>query len=36
MVGSTEDLGNWDPRRGIRMEWSEGDVWRVDIEVPAG
>jgi hypothetical protein len=36
MVGSTDELGNWDPREGISMTWSEGDVWHVDFEVAAG
>jgi len=35
MVGSTDTLGNWDPQRGVGMQWSEGDVWYVDLEVPA-
>ncbi|GBF93228.1 20S proteasome subunit beta [Raphidocelis subcapitata] len=36
IVGSSEDLGNWDPRRGVGMQWSEGDVWQVEFEVSAG
>jgi hypothetical protein len=36
IVGSSEDLGNWDPRRGVGMQWSEGDVWQVEFDVSAG
>ncbi|KIZ05022.1 hypothetical protein MNEG_2936 [Monoraphidium neglectum] len=36
MVGSNELLGNWDPKRGMGMRWSEGDVWVADFEVPPG
>lgn len=34
IVGSTEELGSWDPRRGLGMQWSEGDIWVCDFEVP--
>lgn len=36
MVGSSEQLGNWDPSRAMGMRWSEGDVWTVDLEVAPG
>jgi len=36
LVGSSDVLGNWDPRHGVGMQWSEGDVWQVDLEVSAG
>lgn len=36
MVGSTDLLGNWDPKRAMGMKWSEGDVWHVDFEVTPG
>ncbi|KAI8467083.1 MAG: carbohydrate-binding-like protein [Monoraphidium minutum] len=36
MVGSNELLGNWDPQRGVGMQWSEGDVWVADFEVAPG
>jgi hypothetical protein len=36
IVGSSDALGNWDPRKGVAMRWSEGDTWEVDFEVTAG
>eukprot|EP00249_Psilotum_nudum_P017681 c26438_g2_i1 orf=458-1372(+) len=36
VVGSDPVLGNWDPKAGIRMEWSEGHNWIVEMDVPDG
>jgi hypothetical protein len=35
LVGQGEALGNWDPNQGKRMEWSQGDVWTVQLELSA-
>ncbi len=34
LVGSDEFLGDWDVRRGVPMNWQDGDVWTVDLELP--
>jgi len=36
VCGGTEQLGNWDLEAAPAMEWSEGDVWSLDIISPAG
>lgn len=36
LVGSGENLGNWDVQHGKRMKWTDGDVWQVDFEVSPG
>lgn len=33
MVGSPSPLGEWDLSRGVCMTWTEGDIWRVDLEM---
>ena len=35
IVGDDERLGQWNVQQGVAMQWSEGDVWHVDLEVPA-
>ena len=34
LVGSDEYLGKWDAQRAVAMNWSHGDVWTVDLELP--
>ncbi len=34
LVGSDEFLGDWDVQRGVPMNWQDGDVWTVDLELP--
>ena len=34
LVGSDEYLGDWDVQRGVAMNWQDGDVWTVDLELP--
>lgn len=36
IVGSSADLGEWDPREAVSMRWSDGDVWECELEVSAG
>ncbi|XRB15059.1 CBM20 domain-containing protein [Pseudoscourfieldia marina] len=31
LVGSVPACGNWDPERGVEMEWTDGDVWTCDV-----
>ena len=33
VVGSAESLGNWDPKKKVVMNWSEGDIWRAELDV---
>lgn len=28
LVGSCPELGNWNIKEAVRLEWNEGDVWR--------
>ena len=34
LVGSDEYLGQWDAQRGVPMNWTHGDVWTVDLDLP--
>uniref|UniRef100_A0A383W2G5 CBM20 domain-containing protein n=1 Tax=Tetradesmus obliquus TaxID=3088 RepID=A0A383W2G5_TETOB len=34
ITGEAPGLGAWDPQHAARMEWSEGDVWRVSVPLP--
>lgn len=34
VVGSTVELGNWDPNNAIRLKWTEADNWSVQISLP--
>ena len=36
VVGNTDKLGRWDGQNGVYLKWSEGDVWKGSVEVPAG
>lgn len=36
LVGSDSVLGSWDVAQGPALQWSDGDVWTLDLEVPAG
>jgi hypothetical protein len=37
VVGNTTALGAWDEKsKGVALKWSEGDVWKGSVEVPAG
>ncbi|GMH42311.1 hypothetical protein BSKO_10230 [Bryopsis sp. KO-2023] len=33
LVGSGSPLGEWDVSRGLSMTWSDGDVWKADLDV---
>ena len=34
LVGSIEKLGQWDVARGLEMTWSDGDLWRAEVDIP--
>ncbi|CAG9333759.1 unnamed protein product [Blepharisma stoltei] len=36
IVGSEEFLGNWDPYKGLELEWSAGNYWNVSIPIGEG
>ncbi|GLT37592.1 hypothetical protein SLA2020_119000 [Shorea laevis] len=36
MVGDDPVFGLWDPESGIPMNWSEGHVWNVELDIPVG
>ena len=35
-VGSTVELGDWNVDRAPNFEWSEGNNWHKQLELPAG
>jgi hypothetical protein len=35
VVGNSEALGDWDPLKGIELEWTEGHMWRASVALPA-
>lgn len=36
VVGNVEQLGGWEVANGVPMEWSEGHVWRAEVDLPGG
>ena len=34
LLGSNTALGEWDPSRMLRMHWSPGQVWVLDVIIP--
>jgi len=34
IIGGSDFLGAWNVERAVPMEWSEGDVWTVDMNLP--
>ncbi|KAL5133462.1 Phosphoglucan, water dikinase, chloroplastic [Glycine soja] len=36
IVGGDPVLGSWDPLEALPMTWSEGHVWAVELDMPAG
>ena len=36
VTGFPEFLGNWDPLKGLELEWSVGNVWKVNILIGEG
>jgi len=35
-VGSAPQLGEWRPIDGAAMEWTDGNVWSVTLDLPSG
>ncbi|XP_049408215.1 uncharacterized protein LOC125871626 [Solanum stenotomum] len=36
LVGDDPMLGLWDPSNAVPLEWSEGHVWNVELDIPSG
>uniref|UniRef100_A0A7N0T339 CBM20 domain-containing protein n=1 Tax=Kalanchoe fedtschenkoi TaxID=63787 RepID=A0A7N0T339_KALFE len=36
MVGDDPMFGSWDPENAIPLEWSDGHVWIVQVDIPIG
>uniref|UniRef100_A0A0C9QWK9 TSA: Wollemia nobilis Ref_Wollemi_Transcript_3976_1719 transcribed RNA sequence n=1 Tax=Wollemia nobilis TaxID=56998 RepID=A0A0C9QWK9_9CONI len=36
VVGDDPQFGTWEPKVAIPLEWSEGDVWTTEVDVPVG
>eukprot|EP00951_Prasinocladus_malaysianus_P029440 scaffold271917_cov47-Prasinocladus_malaysianus.AAC.1 len=36
VIGGHPNLGEWNLDNALPMEWSEGNVWRADVDLPAG
>lgn len=35
LIGTGEKLGEWDLQRAVPMTWTDGDVWTVELKLPA-
>ncbi|CAG9324840.1 unnamed protein product [Blepharisma stoltei] len=36
VVGGEEFLGDWDPNKGLELEWRAGDYWEISILIGEG
>ncbi|KAJ6750297.1 hypothetical protein OIU85_000890 [Salix viminalis] len=36
IVGDDPLLGSWDPESGIPLNWSDGHLWTVELDIPVG
>ncbi|PHU07033.1 hypothetical protein BC332_23522 [Capsicum chinense] len=36
IVGDDPMLGSWDPSNAVPLDWSEGHVWSVELDIPSG
>ena len=36
VVGAAEEIGGWNPAQGVRLTWTEGNVWAGRVALPAG
>lgn len=34
ICGSIDELGNWDPKKGFRLQWTPGDTWVGEFIIP--
>lgn len=35
-MGDDPVLGSWNPSNAVPLEWSEGHVWNVELDIPSG
>jgi len=36
VVGDAPQFGSWNPKTAVPLEWSEGDIWTTEVDVPVG
>ncbi|KAH7657113.1 Alpha-amylase protein [Dioscorea alata] len=36
MVGNEAMFGLWEPKKAVPMEWSNGHIWTVELDIPVG
>lgn len=36
LTGCADAIGQWDPKQALLLEWSDGDVWHAEAEIPVG
>eukprot|EP01018_Ginkgo_biloba_P016362 Gb_41004 [translate_table: standard] len=36
VIGDDPQFGTWDPKAALPLEWSEGDIWTKEVDVPVG
>nr|XP_028956374.1 uncharacterized protein LOC103420140 [Malus domestica] len=36
LVGSEPIMGQWDPSNATPMNWSDGNIWNIELNVPTG
>ena len=36
LMGSVGELGDWDVKRGVALQWTNGDDWTAAVTLPAG
>lgn len=36
VVGDAPQFGSWNPKAAVPLEWSEGDIWTKEVDVPVG
>ncbi len=34
LVGDSLELGEWDVDRALDLSWSDGDIWKAQVELP--
>lgn len=36
VVGDAPQFGSWNPKAAVPLDWSEGDIWTTEVDVPVG
>lgn len=36
IAGSDPAMGQWDPNQALVLNWSDGDVWHAEADIPPG